>query len=399
MSFKRTSRGGNRGRGNGRAFGGRRGGGGRGRKIKMFDPSMLVKKAVAREPEEVYVADHNFSDFRMASELKENVFKKGYTHPTPIQDQAIPALLEGRDVVGIANTGTGKTAAFLLPLINAVFRDRNKRVLILAPTRELAIQIDEEFRGFVRGLGIRACVCIGGTSINRQGAMLRENPEFVIGTPGRLKDLEQRGLIRFRRFNTVVLDEVDRMMDMGFIHDMRHIISRMPVERHSVFFSATLPDAVRKLIGDFSDNPVMVEVKSAPTSENVDQDVVKLQGRAKVEVLHELLIQDGYEKVLVFGRTKYGVDKLSKALNQRGFRTEAIHGNKSQPQRQRALRKFRRSEVQILLATDVASRGLDIDDVTHVINFDLPESMEDYVHRIGRTGRGSKKGFALSFVD
>lgn len=248
-------------------------------------------------------------------------------------------------------------------------------------------------------MNIFSVLIMGGSGTFNQIQGLRKQHDFVIGTPGRIKDLKMRGKLNLANYNNIVLDEVDRMMDMGFINDMRFIISHLPGHRQSLFFSATLPREVLPIVQTFLRNPITISVKSQETAQNIDQDVIKIQGRNKIDVLHNLLTEDGFEKVLVFGRTKWGVEKLSKTLQQRGFRALAIHGNKNQNQRQRALDQFKRHEIQVLLATDVASRGLDIDDVTHVINYDAPMSYEDYVHRIGRTGRADKKGKAITFVE
>lgn len=368
------------------------------KKLKTFDPSVLVKKAVVEQPA-VFEPNHSFNDFDLCLQLKANIQAKGFVKPTPIQDQVITHLIQGKDVVGMANTGTGKTVAFLLPLINKVFRQKTEKVLIVAPTRELAVQIEDEFRSLAKNMQLYSAVCIGGVPIGRQISQLRRNPHFVIGTPGRLKDLEQRRVLNFMNFRSIVLDEVDRMLDMGFLPDVKHIISRLPRERQSLFFSATVPDKMRSIMQDFLHDPVTVSVKAGNTSANVDQDIVKVNGRVKIEILHELLIQEGFNKVIIFGRTKWGIEKLHKNLEQRGFKVAAIHGDKKQNQRQRSLDMFKRNFVNILLATDIASRGLDIENVTHVINYELPESYEDYVHRIGRTGRVDKKGTALTFID
>jgi len=246
---------------------------------------------------------------------------------------------------------------------------------------------------------IYASLCIGGASINRQIESLKRGQDFVIGTPGRIKDLNQRRKIKFEDFSNIVLDEVDRMLDMGFVHDIRAIVDQLPQPRQSLFFSATMTSRVEEIMRGFLSNPVHISVKTQDSMASVIQEVVRVQGRSKVDVLHDLLISDGYAKVLVFGRTKRGTEKLSKALQQRGFKVNAIHGNKSQSQRQRALREFKSNQLQALIATDVISRGLDIDNVTHVINYDLPESYEDYIHRIGRTGRANKVGRALTLVE
>lgn len=359
-------------------------------------------KFINKGVDEVVVAyepTHAFSDFLIDARLKENIAKKGYVTPSAIQDQSIPVILEGKDVVGIANTGTGKTGAFLIPLLHKALRDHNERVLIMVPTRELAIQIEDEYRGFAAHTGLRSVSVVGGANINQQIRMLRQRPNFVVGTPGRIKDLIERKSLNLGTFQTVVLDEADRMLDMGFIHDMRHILGFMPAKRHTLFFSATLSADIEKLIHDFLNEPVRISVKTGDTSKNVDQDVVHIRERNKVDVLVELLSQKGFDKVLVFGRTKHGVEKLSKSLTQQGIPAASIHGNKTQGQRQRALREFKEHRVRVLIATDVAARGIDIPKVSHVINFDVPSTYEDYVHRIGRTGRAGERGQALTFID
>ncbi len=371
------------------------------RRIKSFDPTSLVKNNAVIHPvvADSYVVKNSFANFALQSQLLANVQTRGYLTPTPIQDQCIPALLLGKDVVGLANTGTGKTAAFLLPLIHKVMSNRSQRTLIIAPTRELAGQIEQELRLFSRSLNIFSALCIGGVGMGTQIRDLSRSPNFVVGTPGRLTDLEKRGKIHFSQFNNVVLDEVDRILDMGFIRDITYIVSHLSPNRQSAFFSATIPDGVKRIMNSFLKNPITISVKSSDHIDNVSQDIVKTWGKAKIDVLHNLLIQKGFDKVLVFGRTKWGLEKLAKDLNIRGFRVVAIHGNKSQSQRQYSLDQFKNNHVKVMLATDVASRGLDIDSITHVINYDLPESYEDYIHRIGRTGRADKKGIALTLVD
>jgi ATP-dependent RNA helicase RhlE len=343
---------------------------------------------------------HQFADFAIDARIKSNIAAKGYETPTPIQDQAIPYILAGRDIVGIANTGTGKTGAFLIPLLHKVVKDRSKRVLIIVPTRELALQIDEEFKEFSRGSGFLSVCAVGGANIVPQIRRLRQEPFFVIGTPGRLKDLLDRRELNLSKFDTVVLDEADRMLDMGFIHDMKLILAHLPRIRHTLFFSATLSREIEALIGNFLIDPVRVSVKTGDTAKSVHQDIVRISnGKNKIDVLHELLLQPEFSKVLVFGRTKHGVERLSKTLRQRGIAAESIHGNKTQNHRQKALDLFKRSGAQVLVATDVAARGIDIADVSHVINFDVPTTYEDYVHRIGRTGRAGKRGRALTFIE
>src|SRR3989344_534362 len=372
--------------------------GGGGHRQPTFDPSFLVQKATLLPEIEQFVSQHQFADFALNAQIKTNITSRGYIAPTPIQDKVIPLILAGKDVVGIANTGTGKTAAFLIPLLNQLMKDKSKRVLVITPTRELAAQIGDEFRGFAVGTGMFASLIIGGASMNRQIDSLRRNPQMVIGTPGRLKDLTKRRFLNLNEFPVIVLDEVDRMLDMGFIHDIKELIAHLPSPRQSLFFSATVEGKAREIMHQFLKQPEIVSVKSRPITANVNQEVVRVGSRNKLDVLHDLLIQPGFARVLVFGRTKWGMEKLLKSLNDRGIRAATIHGNKSQNQRQRALNEFKRGQVRVLLATDVASRGFDIEDVSQVINFDLPQTQEDYIHRIGRTGRADKKGIAITLV-
>ena len=366
------------------------------------DISKLINKAQPAEEVEAYVPEHAFADFAIDERLKANIANKGYVTPTPIQDQSIPHVLKGHDVVGLANTGTGKTAAFLIPLIDKVLKFRalgqTERVLIMVPTRELAIQIEQEFFGFAKGLQLNSVTIVGGANINPQIRVLRRNPAFVIGTPGRLKDVMERKELDLSDFSTVVLDEADRMLDMGFINDMRFIMDFMRPQRHTLFFSATLSRDIEKLIGEFLQDPVRVTVKTRETSHTIDQDVVRVSHAQKFDKLVELLSDPEMERVLVFGRTKHGVERMAKDLRQRGIKAESIHGNKTHGARQKALTLFKQSHVNVLVATDVAARGLDISGVTHVINYDLPSTYEDYTHRIGRTGRAGKGGKALTFI-
>jgi len=364
------------------------------------DIQIVNKTQFEQTKQEDYIPKNGFSDFPLSTILQENISYKGYTEVTPIQDQAILHILEGRDVIGIANTGTGKTAAFLIPLIEKVFNSKNEKVLIITPTRELALQINEELHSFSKGLGIKTSLCIGGMSIQRQRNELKQDVNFVIGTPGRIKDLIQSRFLNLSRFNNVVLDEADRMVDIGFISEIRYFISLLPQNRQSLFFSATISGKVKEILSAFVKDPITVSVKKQEVIENIDQNIIKvIHKNQKINKLSELLKQDGFNKILIFGRTKWGVQKLTNELIQRGFKAGAIHGNKNQNQRQRVLDKFKRNEIKILLATDVASRGLDIEDVSHVINYDLPATYDDYIHRIGRTGRANKKGVALTFME
>lgn len=347
-----------------------------------------------------YIVQHEFNDFSINDQLKRNILEKNYSIPTAIQDQTIPVILQGRDIIGTANTGTGKTAAFLIPLVQKVSCDRTQKVLIVTPTRELALQIYEEFKSFAKGLEIKGVLCIGGVNIKAQINQLRGGFNFVIGTPGRLKDFIRTRQLNLSQFNNVVLDETDRMVDIGFIQDIKYFISLLPPKRQSLFFSATIPPKVKQILNDFVKDPITVSVKKGETLDNIAQDIIRVFDKSKkVDLLHDLLIQKGFDKVLVFGRTKWEIQKLSDQLVKRGFKAGAIHGNKRQSQRIKVLEQFKRNEIQVLLATDIASRGLDIDDVSHVINYDLPNTFDDYVHRIGRTGRVNKKGVALTFVE
>lgn len=369
------------------------------RPVIKYDPSMFMKKVEEQVTAQAYVPEHMFSDFAIEPQLKANIVAKGYKNPTPIQDKAIPVLLEGKDVIATANTGTGKTAAFLIPLINNVLTKKTSRILIIAPTRELSDQIHEELLSFKANMRISSVLCIGGLNMNAQIRDLKNNPTFVIGTPGRLIDLEQNRIINFANYTSIVLDEVDRMLDMGFIKDMHYIIRKLPAKRHSLFFSATLPTTLKGVMDGFLNNPVSISVKSRQSAENVNQDIVKIGGRIKIDVLHDLFIKPEFKKVIVFVRTKRAADKLTRSLIDRGFKAAVIHGDKSQAQRNRALDQFKDDIIKVLVATDVVARGIDIDDVSHVINFDLPQTYEDYIHRIGRTGRADKIGQALTFID
>lgn len=403
--FNNNSRGGHGGFRSGtnfRALGNRFGQRGGGRVPRVFDPTNVINAQKSEDvviPVESYVSVHSFSDFKIDGKLQKNVLERNYGSPTPIQDQSIPEILNGRDLIGIANTGTGKTAAFLIPLLDKVIKNRTEKVLIVAPTRELASQIRDEFYLFSKGLNIFSALCIGGENINRQKQELRRNPNFIIGTPGRLLDHVDSRTLRLDDCRSVVLDEADHMVDIGFLKDIQYMISLLPKERQSLFFSATIDGKVRSVLNSFVNNPVTISVKTRETAANVKQEVIKVDSpNKKIEQLHDLLRKEEFDKVLIFARTKHGVQKLADELIARGFKADAIHGNKRQSQRLRTLDKFKRSNINILIATDVASRGLDIPNVSHVINYEAPESYETYVHRIGRTGRADKKGVAITFV-
>ncbi len=381
--------------------GGRRGGGNRGPAKKYINPLKFINKATIQADEIPYAPVHKFADFAFGAQLHHNVASKGYGIPSAIQDQAIPYIIEGRDVIGLANTGTGKTAAFLLPIIERQSGIMLRpSVLIMAPTRELAQQIDEQFREFSKGLNLYSTLIVGGVNAERQIRDLKRRPHVIIGTPGRLKDLMQRRVLQLKNMTTLVLDEADRMLDMGFLPDIRQIVGEMPSDRQTLFFSATITPEISALVNAFLKDPVTVSVRTSETAEHVEQDVIEARDKAhKIELLTNMLSNKEYEKVLVFGETKFGVQRLSDHLDNSGISSAAIHGNKNQSQRQRALKQFKDERVRVLVATDVAARGLDIPNVTHVINFDTPQTYEDYVHRIGRTGRAGASGHAHTFID
>lgn len=378
-----------------------RSGGGRGGRVqKTFDVSKFINKNPVQQAEtEIFVPKHTFADFGLTEQLVESITKAGLTNPTPIQDEIIPYILKGKDVVGLANTGTGKTAAFLIPLIHATLKDHTRQTLILTPTRELAIQIEGELKKIGTGFRLYSTTCVGGTNIRPQIYGLKRANHFIIGTPGRVIDLIERGVLKTARIRTVVLDEADRMLDMGFIHDMKKILGGIPPERETLFFSATMSPDITKLVHDFLRDPVTVSVKKQDITSQIEQDVIEYTHIHKFETLTKLLLTPEMKRVLIFGAMKHSVEKLSIQLQQHGVHSDSIHGNKSHSQRQRSLKRFKDGQVRVLVATDVAARGIHVDNITHVINYDLPVSYEDYVHRIGRTGRGVLNGKALTFVE
>ncbi len=369
------------------------------RNVQKIDASRFVKVATLKKVED-YIPVNQFIDFDLQDILQTNLKNRGYVIPSPIQDQAIPVALSGKDVIGIAGTGTGKTAAFALPMLNTLITDKNSKAIIIAPTRELAQQIEQEIRLLAKGTGLSGVILIGGTSMGMQLRDLRHNPRIVIGTPGRIKDHINRGTLKLRSFNLIALDEVDRMLDMGFINDVTEILSNVNEVRQSYFFSATIDNKVRTLIDTFSDNPHMISLQPSAASESVHQNIVRYNDRNhKIEQLHEVLIDQDVAKVIVFDETQRGVERLKNELADRGFTVDAIHGGKTQGQRQRSLSRFKNNETTILVATDVAARGIDVADITHVINYSVPKAYDDYIHRIGRAGRAGKVGFALTFIE
>ncbi|MEO7080702.1 MAG: DEAD/DEAH box helicase [Flavobacteriales bacterium] len=351
----------------------------------------------------------SFDQLGLIEPILKALQQEGYTHPTPIQAQSIPFLLEGRDLLGCAQTGTGKTAAFAIPMIQRMYNAQGGdkrggrkpiRALILTPTRELAIQIDESYRAYGKHTGLQTTVIFGGVGQKPQTDALRRGVDILVATPGRLLDLMNQGFINLKELEYFVLDEADRMLDMGFIHDVKKVIAAIPKKRQTLFFSATMPPEVQRLSSTLLFNPVKVEVTPvSSTAETVQQEVFFVDKANKAQLLVHLLETRDIKEALVFSRTKHGADKLVKVIEKAGIRAEAIHGNKAQNARQRALKNFKDRKTRVLVATDIAARGIDIDSLSHVVNFDIPNVPETYVHRIGRTGRAGATGIALSFCD
>ncbi len=348
----------------------------------------------------------NFSGLELAQPILRAVSDEGYTTATPIQEKSIPPLLQQRDLLGVAQTGTGKTAAFALPLLHRLAatagkpRSRKPRALILAPTRELAVQIGDSLRTYGRHLRLNTTTVFGGASIRPQIKGLARGVHVLVATPGRLMDLMKQGHVRLDAVEVFILDEADRMLDMGFIHDVRKIAAELPQARQTVLFSATMPNSVKGLADGLLNDPVRVEVApAATTAEKVEQRVLFVPKEKKRALLADVLDDRDIERVLIFTRTKYGADKVARHLHKSGIRSDAIHGNKAQNARQRALNGFRNGRIRALVATDIAARGIDVEGVTHVINFELPNDPESYVHRIGRTARAGADGIAISFCD
>lgn len=374
-------------------------GGGYNRKGSSISINQLVAKAVYEDLPSIYVLDHSLLEYNLVRELKNNITYKKYTCPTKIQYEAIPQILQGKDILGLASTGSGKTAAFLIPMINKGVLDSSQRFLIIEPTRELAMQIQDEFMQLARNTGLRSVLVMGGNSMGAQIGILKRDPQFVIATPGRLKDLVERKAINLLKINNVVLDEVDRMLDMGFIDDIRFITSQLSENKQSLFFSATMNRKSEEIANSLLKRPVRIEVEKQEAGKNVDQDIIRLKnGENKFEVLCDYVSKDEFKKVLIFTRTKREAENLSHKLLDKGIKVNSLHGDKRQTQRTRIIDAFKKDYLNILIATDVASRGLDINNISHVINYDIPQNYDDYIHRIGRTGRAGKKGYALTFV-
>lgn len=348
-----------------------------------------------------------FKDLQIIEPILKALEKKGYTTPTPIQEQAIPILLKNKDLLGCAQTGTGKTAAFAIPILQHIYnkinlntKQRKIKALVVTPTRELAIQIADSFSDYGHFTGIKNTVIFGGVKQSAQVKVLKSGVDVLVATPGRLLDLTQQGFVSFRDIEYFVLDEADQMLDMGFIHDIKKIIAKLPSRRQSLFFSATMPPNIielsRKILGDY--DRVTIKPEQA-TAEKVKQAVYYVPKNAKIKLLVHLLQTELFDSTLIFSRTKHGANKIVKLLDREGIRAEAIHGNKSQVARQKALNNFKAGSTKILIATDIAARGIDVDSLSHVVNYDLPNIPETYVHRIGRTGRAGASGISISFCD
>ncbi|TFV97492.1 DEAD/DEAH box helicase [Algoriphagus kandeliae] len=370
--------------------------------VSSLDPSLLVKKAKATPINSNSKTETRFDDLELHSKLQVNIQKKGYEYLTPIQEQAIPVLLDGRDMLAIARTGSGKTAAFLIPIITQLLeRPLASSILIVAPTRELALQIGDEFRGLTLGMNLRCATFIGGTNINSDFKHLAQKPHVIIGTPGRLLDLSNQKALHLNQVKTLVLDEFDRMLDMGFIHDVKRLVTLIGSREQTLLFSATLDKAQQKLIDELLDNPQEIHVDSGTVAnEHIEQETIRVpEGKDKFLMLQDLFQDGALKKVILFTETKRLADRLSKKLNQNGIPSGQIHGNKSQNFRNKMLNDFKLGTIRVLVATDVAARGIDVADVSHVINYQLPMTMDSYIHRIGRTGRAGKTGRAITFIN
>lgn len=346
-----------------------------------------------------YEVTKKFHDFALDEHVIANIDKKGYEKPTEIQEKTLQAIMDGSDMLGLANTGSGKTAAFLIPIIHRMFAGVKKRLLVMVPTRELADQVQTEFKWITAGTFLRSTVVVGGANARNQIMDIKRGVHCIVATPGRLKDLYDRGVIDFSDYGHIVLDEFDRMLDMGFINDIKEIMAMLPEDKQTVLFSATMSRDIERHVHSFLKNPTQVTIKSEPVGSRVAQEVVfYTTGLNKKQKLHDLLQKDKEGKYLIFTRTKREADRVADDLKDLGAPVDALHGDKSQNLRQRITNNFRTNKIRILIATDVAARGLDIPDVTHVINFDEPATREDYVHRIGRTARAGKQGTAYTFV-
>jgi len=371
------------------------------KEVSTIDPSLLIKKAKTKEVTK-YESKKDFSEFKLSPALNKNIVDKGYLKPTEIQEKSIDCLIQGKNLIGVAATGTGKTAAFLIPIIERLSSIKNMSCLIVLPTRELAEQVNEEFISLTKQMGLRSACFIGGTNVNKDIAKAKSKNQLIIGTPGRLNDLMERKALRINRTSMLVLDEFDRMLDMGFINAIRKIIGAMKERKQTMLFSATKDDSAQEqLIKEFVNKAERVNVSSGTeSSDNVEQDIIKvLRTDNKFDILVKLLREEECEKTILFTETKRMADKVSYKLRGSGLKSDVIHGNKSQNYRSKAIKMFKSGKTEVLVATDVVARGIHVDDVTHVVNYQLPKTMDSYIHRIGRAGRAGKKGMAYTFVD
>lgn len=364
------------------------------------NPSSLVKKATAIK-KDTFISESTFDTSSLHSKLKANIKAKGYKHLTEIQDRSIDHILKKKNLIGIASTGTGKTGAFLIPIIQQILTHRNTSALVIVPTRELAQQVQDEFLSLTKGLDLYSSCFIGGTNIKKDISKAKKKNHLIVATPGRLNDLIYRNEINIKHTSILVLDEFDRMLDMGFINDVRKISSEMSNRNQTILFSATVAKQQEKLIKEFIENPIRINASSGlNSSDNVDQDIIKVtESQNKFELLLKLLNKNPLEKIILFAETKRTADKISKKLIKSGFLSDAIHGGKSQNYRNKVIKLFKSGKTNILVATDIAARGIDIDNVSLVINYQIPMSMDSYIHRIGRTGRAGKTGKAFTFIN
>jgi ATP-dependent RNA helicase RhlE len=371
------------------------------KKESTLDARLLVKKAQP-SGQAGFRSETPFTKLNLQPTLLKNLKDKGYESMTNIQEQSIFPLIDGRDLLGISNTGSGKTGAFLIPIIEHAKADQNNfTALIVTPTRELALQIEEEFKTLSKGMNLYSASFIGGTNINSDFKSLNRKLHVIVGTPGRLLDLYDRKLLKLNQVHTLVLDEFDRMLDMGFVHDVKKLVNAMTKRNQTMLFSATLEPSQKALIDGLLNDPVVVKINTGgTTSENVDQETIRVpEGKDKFEILASLFQDKTMDRVIIFTETKRLADRLSKKLNETGIKSGLIHGNKSQNFRNKTIEEFKNGTTRVLVATDVAARGIDVADVTHVINYQLPMSMDSYIHRIGRTGRAGKTGRAITFVN
>ena len=395
------------GQGNGSRYGGgsrKKSNGNRnsGKRSNVFDISKYESKGKADEVLTPYVNAHQFADFNLHNSLLERISGKGYITPTQVQDKAIPHAISGRDIIGVAGTGTGKTAAFLIPIIqDLIVNPINNKALIIAPTRELATQIFEEFRDLTRGMNLYSTCLIGGNPVHQSIRDLQRSNHIIIGTPGRLVDMSQRGHLKFGKFETLVLDEFDRMLDMGFVDEVRDINARMVAKKQTLLFSATIEKSIKTIIQEITKDPIEVIANTGVRpSASIEQEVMKVPSdKKKIDFLLDIVSEWRGQKILLFCTTKRKVDQVHKSLMQANITTDLIHGDKSQRAREVALRKFKSGKIDVLVATDVVARGIDVTDVSLVINYEIPHDYTDYIHRIGRTGRAGKLGKAITLID